>query len=132
MTFRRRLVGAAIAWGRSGISASCPKMPRASCAPRHRAVPEPLNLSARACHRILELARTLGAEVVRLEGADVARTLLGFARARGARHLVVGAGSPTSLGARLRDRLLGSITERLIREAGGVGIYVMTWGEQDA
>ncbi len=96
---------------------------------------DPLTLDAgvqRHLHDHLELARTLGAEVVRLEGTDVAATLLEFARARAARLIVIGAGAAASPWARLRELLLGSITDRLIREARGVGIYVMTWGEQDA
>ena len=76
----------------------------------------------------LELARTLGAEVVRLTGTDVPATLLEFARTHAAQHIVVGA----PLRVTLRDRLFGSMTERLIRAARGVGIYVMTFDEQDA
>lgn len=92
---------------------------------------DPLRVDAavqRQLHDNLELARTLGAEVVRLTGTDVPETILEFARARAAQHLVIGA----PLRVTLRDRLFGSMTERLIRAARGVGIYVMTFDERDA
>jgi two-component system sensor histidine kinase KdpD len=92
---------------------------------------DPLRVDAevqRRLHDNLELARTLGAEVVKLTGTDVPATILEFARARAAQHLVIGA----LLRVTLRDRLFGSVTERLIRAARGVGIYVMTFDEQDA
>lgn len=90
----------------------------------------PLRLDAtvqRHLHDHLELARTLGAEVVRLEGTDVPTTILGFARQHGAQHLVVGAPGRWTL----RDRLFGSVTERLIREARGLGVYVMTFDQEE-
>lgn len=92
---------------------------------------DPLRVDAsvqRQLHDNLELARTLGAEVVKLTGTDVPETLLEFARTHAAQHIVIGA----PLRVTLRDRLFGSMTERLIRAARGVGIYVMTFDEEDA
>lgn len=86
--------------------------------------------SAEAKQRLeerFELARTLGAEVVRIEGQDVVSSLLDFVRRQGAHHLVVGA----PLRRTWRDRLFGSIADRLVRSARGIGIHVMTFDEQD-
>ncbi|MBX3469106.1 MAG: universal stress protein [Planctomycetes bacterium] len=74
----------------------------------------------------LDLARALGAEVVRLEGRDVTGSLLEFARRHGAQHLVVGA----PLRRTWRDALTGSIADRLVRGARGIGVYVMTFDEE--
>jgi two-component system sensor histidine kinase KdpD len=75
----------------------------------------------------LELARSLGAEVVRLEATDVPEAILDFARRHGAQHVVIGAPLRRSL----KDVLFGSVAERLIRDAHGVGIYVMTFDERE-
>lgn len=72
-----------------------------------------------------ELARSLGAEVVRLEGPDVVSALLDFARRHGAHHVVVGA----PLRRTWRDRLFGSIADRLVRSARGIGIHVLTFDD---
>lgn len=92
---------------------------------------DPLRLDSaiqRHLHEHLELARNLGAEVVRLEGRDVVQTILEFAWGHGVQHVVVGAPGRRTW----RDRLFGSVTERLIQRARGLGIYVMTFDEPGA
>lgn len=76
----------------------------------------------------LELARSLGAEVVQVEGGDVAASLLEFARRHGAHHVVVGA----PLRRTWRDRLFGSIADRLVRGGRGIGVHVLTFDEEGA
>ncbi|MCE9580799.1 MAG: DUF4118 domain-containing protein, partial [Deltaproteobacteria bacterium] len=73
----------------------------------------------------LVLAESLGAEVVRLGGAAVAPTLLGFARERNVTRIV--AGKPTH--ARWRDRLRGSLLDELIRGSGAIELHVIAPGD---
>jgi two-component system sensor histidine kinase KdpD len=79
----------------------------------------------RRLHENLELARSLGAEVVQLEGEDVVRALLEFARKSSVQHIVVG----RSYLPRWRELLRGSIIDRLIREAKGLDVHVLTFEE---
>jgi two-component system sensor histidine kinase KdpD len=76
----------------------------------------------RRLHENLELARSLGAEVHKLEGTDVARTNLDFARSPSVQHVVIG----RSFRPRWREILSGSFIDDLIRQADGVDIHVVT------
>jgi two-component system sensor histidine kinase KdpD len=76
----------------------------------------------RRLHENLELARSLGAEVHKLEGTDVARTILDFARSHSVQHVVIG----RSFRPRWREILSGSFIDDLIRQADGVDIHVVT------
>ncbi len=69
----------------------------------------------------LRLAERLGADTVTLPGQDVAGTLADYARANNFTHIVI-ARSPKSW---WHDMLFGSITEQLVRRAGGVNIHVI-------
>jgi two-component system sensor histidine kinase KdpD len=71
----------------------------------------------------LELARSLGAEVQKLEGADVVSTILDFAGSHSVQHIVVG----RSLRPRWRELLSGSFIDQLVRHADGIDIHVVTF-----
>ncbi|MCG3132945.1 MAG: Sensor protein KdpD [Planctomycetes bacterium] len=60
----------------------------------------------------IQLARDLGAEVVRLKGQDPAATILDFARAHGVGHIILG----RSRRPWWRRLVGGSVADRLIRE----------------
>ncbi len=74
----------------------------------------------------LELARSLGAETVKLEGAAIATAILDFARTHGVQHIVVG----RTRWSRWRELLRGSVIDRLMRGAQGMDIHVMTFEEE--
>lgn len=69
----------------------------------------------------IKLARELGAEVVALEGTEIAPALARFARDKGITHAVFGR---TRLPA-WRDRLRGSVLDRFMREAPDVDVVVV-------
>jgi len=69
----------------------------------------------------LALAETLGAECAYVVGDSVSDSLLEFAREHGATRIV--AGKPTH--ARWRDRVRGSMLDRLIRDSGAIEIHVI-------
>ncbi len=71
----------------------------------------------------IELARELGAEVVRLKSEDPVGALLDFARSHGVGHIIVG---------RSRQpwwrRMLGLASDvRLLREGEGIDIHVVSF-----
>ncbi len=73
----------------------------------------------------IEKARELGAEVVRLKGADPVTAILDFARSHGVGHIMLG---------RSRQnwwrRLLGrSVLARIIEEAEGFDVHVMSFDQ---
>jgi two-component system, OmpR family, sensor histidine kinase KdpD len=70
----------------------------------------------------LQLAQELGAQVVTLSGHNVAEEVLAYARAHNATKIVVG--KPTH--ARWRDKLFGSMLDRLVRGSGDLDVYVIT------
>ncbi|HEY4040754.1 MAG TPA: sensor histidine kinase KdpD [Rhodopila sp.] len=69
----------------------------------------------------LRLAQRLGAEPVLIPGQDVADSVIDYARANNVTHLIVG----KSNRAPWLQFLLGSITQRLIKRAGGINIHVI-------
>jgi two-component system sensor histidine kinase KdpD len=69
----------------------------------------------------IQLAQSLGAEVVKLEGSDVAREIIRFAREKGISLVIVGQ-THRSLLHRLR---FGSVMERLVREGDGLDVLVV-------
>lgn len=86
----------------------------------------PVAIDAEVQRRLLEnleLARSLGAEVQKLEGTDVVQTILEFARRSSVRHIVVG----RSFRSRWREMFTGSFVDQLVRQADGIGIYVVTF-----
>jgi two-component system sensor histidine kinase KdpD len=73
----------------------------------------------------VEKARELGAEVVFLQAKDPARALVDFARAHGVAHVVIGR-SPTRT---WRDWVGQSMVARMVRESGGLDLYVLATEE---
>ena len=71
----------------------------------------------------IELAKELGAEVIRLEGTAPVVTLLEFARAHGVSDVVIGR-TQDSL---LRQALLCSFTSRMIRRAAGLDLHIVSF-----
>jgi two-component system sensor histidine kinase KdpD len=67
------------------------------------------------------LARELGAEVVRLRGPDPTRAILDFARSHSVGHIVVGRSNRPSW----RQLLGRSVPLRLVREASGLDVHVV-------
>ena len=76
----------------------------------------------------IRLARELGAEVVRVEGADVAEALAGFAKERGITHAVFGRTRQPVW----RERLFGSLLDRFMRLAPEVDVLVVGARDADA
>ncbi|WP_327074536.1 DUF4118 domain-containing protein [Kitasatospora purpeofusca] len=68
-----------------------------------------------------ELLRELRGTYVEVGGADVARTLVDFARAESATQILLG---PTGR-SRLRELLSGSVINRVIRSAGPIDVHVL-------
>ena len=71
----------------------------------------------------IQLAQSMGAEVVKLEGEDVAQTLIQFALKRGVTLVVVG----QSRRSRLRHLLKGSVVERLLKNGAGLDVLVVSF-----
>jgi two-component system sensor histidine kinase KdpD len=74
----------------------------------------------------LRLAEQLGARVMTMSADDVAAEILAYARSQNVTRIL--AGKPTH--GRWRDRLVGSLLDRLIRGSREMDVYVIT-GEQD-
>ena len=70
----------------------------------------------------LRLAESLGADVARLSGANPAAVMLDYARRRNVTRVIIG--KPTH--SRLRDRIAGSLLERLVRGSGGIDVHVIS------
>lgn len=68
----------------------------------------------------LQLATRLGAEVMQLEGSDVAETLVNFVSERNVRHAFFGKSRLTPL----RERLRGSFLLDFLHEAVGVDVHI--------
>jgi two-component system sensor histidine kinase KdpD len=75
----------------------------------------------------IQLAQSLGAEVVKLEGADVAATLLRFAAERGVTLAIVGE-TRRSRWHRLRR---GSLVDRLMQAHTGLDVLVVSAEEAE-
>lgn len=71
----------------------------------------------------IQLAQSLGAEVVKLEGVDVATTILEFAREKGVTLLIVGQSKQSGL----RHILRGSIVQRLAGNTLGCDVLVVSY-----
>ena len=89
---------------------------------RQRERPERINAAVqRGLQNNLQLAVRLGAEVVELEGEDVAETLVNFASARNVRHAFFGKSRLTPL----RERLRGSFILNFLYDAVGVDVHIV-------
>lgn len=73
-----------------------------------------------------ELARSLGAEVVRIPGRRVVEALLGFARQHGVERILVGRSRP-----KLLARFRRSAVDRLVDAAEGFDVQVLSVGAPD-
>lgn len=77
----------------------------------------------------LNLARSLGGEVITAQGDNVAETLIRLARQRNATQVVVGKPLQNGLLHRLRG---GSLVDRLIEVSGEIDIYVVTGDKESS
>jgi two-component system sensor histidine kinase KdpD len=75
-----------------------------------------------------DLARELGAEVIRLRATDPVHAILDFARSHSVGHIVVG----RSHQAAWRQLLGRSVPLRLVREASGIDVHVVSTEEEGA
>ena len=71
----------------------------------------------------IQLAQTMGAEVVKLEGDDVAEALCRFATKKGVTLLIVG----QSKRSRLHRLAKGSVVDRLVDNAQGLDVLVVSF-----
>ena len=71
----------------------------------------------------IQLAQSMGAEVVKLEGTDVAETILHFAIKRGASLVVIG----QSKRSRMHHLLKGSVVDRLVNNNDGIDVLVVSF-----
>jgi len=74
----------------------------------------------------LQLAEELGGRAVRLSGNDPVEEILAFARAENVTKILTG--KPTH--PRWRDKLFGSLLDRLVRGSGDIDVYAIS-GESD-
>jgi two-component system sensor histidine kinase KdpD len=75
----------------------------------------------------IELARELGAEVVRLQARDPVPALIDFARSHGVGHLVIGRSNRPWW----RQLLARSVPLRLLREAHDLDVHIVSVGAED-
>ncbi len=71
----------------------------------------------------IQLAQTMGAEIMQLPGTDVAATLLEFARARGVTLILTGQSGRS----RWQHLMRGSVVDRLINNAAGIDVLVVSF-----
>lgn len=71
----------------------------------------------------IQLAQTMGAEVVKLEGEDVAEALCKFATKKGVTLLIIG----QSKRSRLHHLVKGSVVEQLVNNTQGLDILVVSF-----
>jgi len=87
-----------------------------------REAPDRIDASAqRLLHKNTEMARTLGAEVVRLQGRDRVTALLDFARSHAVGHIVIGRGRS----ALWRNLLRRDFVQRMVHEADDFDLHVV-------
>jgi two-component system sensor histidine kinase KdpD len=76
----------------------------------------------------IDKARELGAEVVRLQGADPAHALTDFARSHGVGVMIIGRSHQP-----FWKQMIGrSVPLRLVREAAGVDVYIVSLETEEA
>ena len=90
----------------------------------------PTHIDAETQRHLLEnfqKARELGAEVVRLQAKDPVSAILDFARSHGVGHIVIG----RSYQPWWRNILGRSVTHRIIDEAAGFDVHVISFEEEE-
>jgi two-component system sensor histidine kinase KdpD len=75
----------------------------------------------------IQKARELGAEVIKLKASDPVPALLDFARSHGVGHIVIG----RSYQPWWRKILGRSVTHRIIEEAAGFDVHVISFEEEE-
>ncbi|MBF0566871.1 MAG: universal stress protein, partial [Nitrospirae bacterium] len=70
----------------------------------------------------LKLAKQLGAEVVTLQGEDVAETLVNFAQTHKVRHAIFGKTERSPL----KERLFGSVLQDFINDSVGIDTHIIS------
>jgi two-component system sensor histidine kinase KdpD len=70
----------------------------------------------------LKLAKTLGAEVVTLQGEDISEILVNFAQDHNVRHAVFGKSRLSPL----RERIRGSVLLDFIHDSVGIDVHIVT------
>lgn len=88
----------------------------------------PLLIDASAQRNLLrniELAKDLGAEVVRLRGEDPVETLLEFARSHAVSDVLIGRGQDSFF----RQLFCRSFTSRMVEQAGGLDLHIASFDE---
>ena len=71
----------------------------------------------------IQLAQSMGAEVVKLQGTDVAETLSRFAREKGVTLLIVGQSRQSGI----RHLLKGSVVQQLVNNNRGIDVLVTSF-----
>lgn len=74
----------------------------------------------------LKLAKTLGAEVVTLQGEQIAEVLVNFAHDNKVRHIVFGKSRLSPL----RERIRGSVLLDFIHDSVGIDVHIVSTGER--
>ncbi len=82
----------------------------------------------RHLHANIEAARELGAEVVRVTGRDPVQALLDFARSHGVGHILIGRSHQPWW----RQVFGRSVPLRLVREAAGFDVHIVSFPEEEA
>ncbi len=82
----------------------------------------------RALEENIRFAEDLGAEPVRVQGSDVAQTLMQVAHDRNVGSIIIG----HSRHGRLHELVRGSIVQKLLRLAGDVNVHVVADREKAA
>jgi two-component system sensor histidine kinase KdpD len=81
----------------------------------------------RHLHDNINVAKELGAEVVRLQGSDPVASLLDFGRSHGVSHIIIGRSHQPWW-----KQVFGrSVPLRLVREASGFDIHIVAFTEED-
>lgn len=75
----------------------------------------------------IQLAQRMGAEVVKLEGSDVAEALIRFAGEKGVSMIVVG----RTHRSKLHRALKGSVIDRLMERAAGLDVLVVSFSDAE-
>jgi len=81
----------------------------------------------RQLHANLELARELGAEIVRVKGSDPVEALLDFARSHGVSHILIGRSHQPWW----RQILGRSVPLRLVQEADAFDLHIVAFRDEE-